>query len=76
MLTYTIQHKNSAFAKSIAPVRVERLVILGHPSASKAVATDGSGKRDLDVEKSKNGKLVVRDPAVLITENGWTIELA
>ncbi|CAM0137680.1 glucosidase II [Umbelopsis sp. WA50703] len=76
VLTYSIQHTNPVFASSIAPVRVERLIILGHPSVSKVVATDASGKRELEVEKSKNGKLVVRDPAVLITEDGWKVELA
>jgi hypothetical protein len=76
VLSYNIAHSSAQFASTIASVRVERLVILGQVAATKAVATDAAGSRELQMEETKNGKIVVRDPAVLITENGWKIELS
>jgi hypothetical protein len=76
VLTYSIEHSNPRFASTIAPVRVERLVILGQSPVTKAIASDASGKRELHIEDSGNGKVVIRDPAVLVTENGWKVELA
>jgi hypothetical protein len=76
VLTYSIAHSNPQFASTISAVRVERLVVLGQSPTTKAVASDASGQRELQIEKSKNGKVVIRDPAVLITENGWKVELA
>ncbi|CAO3661753.1 unnamed protein product [Umbelopsis ramanniana] len=76
VLSYNIAHSSAQFASTIASVRVERLVILGQVTATKAVATDAAGSRQLQIEETKNGKIVVRDPAVLVTENGWKIELS
>lgn len=77
----TVFDPDNAFAKSVAVVRIEKMVLVGVGSKPKSVTLEGAhalaweyteGAASSSKKDGAPGVLVIKDPRVVVTE-GWAI---